>query len=56
MSKLIFACVLLSSAALWDPHQVVSYLGPQAQYVGGILRNALDIKHVLPGLTRVDKR
>ena len=56
MSKLFLASVLLSSAALWDPAQVVSYLRPPAQYVGEILRDTLNIKHVLPGFMRTDRR
>jgi hypothetical protein len=55
MSKLILAFVLLSSAALWDPAQVVSHLGPPAQHVGEILRDTLNIKHVLPGFVRTDR-
>jgi hypothetical protein len=56
MSKLIFACVMLSSASLLEPAQVASYLGPRAQHVGEILRDTLNIKHVLPGFVRMDRR
>ena len=56
MSKLIFASALLSSAALWEPSQVASIVGPPAQYVGGVLRDVLNIRHVLPSFVRMDRR
>ena len=56
MSKLIFACVMLSSASLLDPAQVVNFFGPSAHTIGSKLRNALDFDTLMPGLKRRDHR
>jgi hypothetical protein len=56
MSKLIFACAILSSASLIGPAQVVNYFRPTAQSIAGSLKSALSIDTVMPALGRVGKR
>jgi len=52
MSKLILACVLLSSATLLAPAEVVSYFGPSVQTFAWKLRAALDFDSLAPVLRR----
>ena len=50
MSKLILACVLISSATLLAPAEVVSYFGPAVQTFAWKLRAALDFDSLAPTL------
>ena len=56
MSKLIFACLMLSSASLLEPTQVVNVLGPSVQSIAGTLRSAFDFNSIMPAFKRYDKR
>jgi hypothetical protein len=53
MSKLIFACAMLSSASFVEPAQVANFFGPAAQTITGTLRSALSIDTVMPALGRI---
>ena len=50
MAKLLLASLLFVSGALLDLPQALSFVDTQAHYVGGKIKDAFDIKHVLPGL------
>jgi len=50
MSRLILACVLISSATLLAPTEVVSYFGPSVQTFAWKLRAALDFASLAPTL------
>ena len=44
MSKLMIACVLFISGALYDPPRVLNHLGPSAAAVGWHIKTALHIR------------
>jgi hypothetical protein len=50
MSKLLLASLLCLSGALLDPQRAFSFVDTQAHFVGGKIKGAFDIKHILPGL------
>jgi hypothetical protein len=56
MSKLIFACAMLSSASFVDTVRIAIYFGPTAHGLAVKLRSALSFDAVMPALKRVDKR
>jgi hypothetical protein len=56
MSKLIFACCLLSSASFLDVTSVVNRFGPSAYSTLRAVRDALSINTIMPALSFRQRR
>ena len=56
MSKTMLVVLLLVSATVYDPQRITGLLRPQAQVYGWKLASALDVSHVLPGLSHLGRR
>jgi hypothetical protein len=56
MSKLIFACAMLSSISFIQPAPVINYVRPTAHELAFKLQSVLSVETVLPALKRIDPR